>query len=84
VRLRQLGWSAGGAVPRVEGASPRTTIRYPERRARIAYALARTLPVPAQLEACGRACNFIQVTFGADVSRSRLAAAGRTSRGDAE
>lgn len=81
MRLRHLGWSPGGPVSPLAAASPRTTIRYPDKRARIARALARTLPVPAQLETCGRACNFILVTFGTDVSRPRYAAIGSTATG---
>jgi hypothetical protein len=84
-RLSQLGWSASGSVARVAPVASRTVIRFPTWRLRVAQALARTLPGPARLQTCGRSCNFIQVLFGADVSRWRFApGAVKDTRGKAK
>jgi hypothetical protein len=72
-RLSQLGWSAGGSISRVAPVAPGSVIRFPAWRSRVAQALARTLPGPVRLETCGRACTGIQVLFGADVRRWRIA-----------
>jgi tetratricopeptide (TPR) repeat protein len=70
--LARLGWSA----PRVESsraqAAANTTISYPAARLAIARALARTLPRGVELVECGKSCDAIQLTIGADSMNGRM------------
>ncbi|MFC3069155.1 tetratricopeptide repeat protein [Phenylobacterium soli] len=64
--LSALKWSAGPVVTRVGPAVARTVIRYPEARARLARALARSLPGPVTLSACLGRCDTLLIVLGAD------------------
>lgn len=71
-RLKRLGWSAS---PLIAGQSVQrtTVIRYPPAKARVARALAGTLPGPSELQTCDTPCALIVVTLSADVRRWPLA-----------
>ena len=71
-RLKRQGWSASPLMAGhpVQGT---TAIRYPPAKARVARALARTLPGPSELQTCDTPCALIVVTLSADVRRWPLA-----------
>jgi tetratricopeptide (TPR) repeat protein len=64
-RLAHAGWSLDHLPLRARMTSAVSRIVYPEDYARVARALARTLPTPATLQACG-ACLRLEVIVGRD------------------
>lgn len=72
--LSGLKWSAGPVIDRVGQTLTRTVIRYPETRARLAKALARSLPGPVTLSACATRCGALQILLGSDVRHWRTSA----------
>jgi tetratricopeptide (TPR) repeat protein len=65
-RLTRAGWSLGRLPVSTPLASPVTRIDYPGDYARVARALARTLPIPATLRECDD-CRRLEVVVGRDM-----------------
>jgi hypothetical protein len=82
IQLANLGWSAPRDQVTSAPAQARTTIRYPGPDAAAALALARTLPLHAQLVACDDNCVNIQLVLGRDALAQGGRARGRGASDD--
>jgi hypothetical protein len=68
-RLASAGWTVRGRTVATGRPVKRSVITYPEGKARLALALARTLPFKTRLTACRHQCVAVTLALGADADR---------------
>jgi len=69
VQLASRGWSAPKSSMTMAKAEARTRIVYPEGGQAVAQPLARTLPFPLELAACGDRCTGVSLIIGQDAAQ---------------